>query len=110
VAADGSVADASATTNADLFHAALTSLGALGIITSLTLQVRALLPPVHAVCSNARQCEPWYRLRAQEQVVPTADLLQPGALLRIAASAQHPKVWVIPHTGQCTSSLRGLFV
>lgn len=41
--ADGTAHDCSPTSNPDLFHAALTSCGALGIISTLTFKVRCIL-------------------------------------------------------------------
>lgn len=79
VTADGQQHTASTSENPDLFHAARIGLGALGILTSVTLQ-----------------CEPAFSLHSLERPVAFADLLQ--NIHQYAQEADHCKVWWFPHT------------
>lgn len=77
--ADGQFRRASATENVDLFQAARVGLGALGILTKVTLQ-----------------CEPAFSLHSLERPVTFADLI--ANIHRYAQEADHCKVWWFPHT------------
>ena len=80
VTADGSVLHCSADENADVFDAARISVGALGVITSLTLQ-----------------CVPAFLLRAQEMPMPLAEVL--SGFDELADSNDHFEFYWFPHTG-----------
>ncbi|RUS20932.1 D-arabinono-1,4-lactone oxidase-domain-containing protein [Endogone sp. FLAS-F59071] len=67
------------TQNPDIFRAAQCSLGALGIITRMTLQ-----------------CEPSFRLEAIQEPVPLATTL--STMSAIIHSAEHVRLWWFPHT------------
>ncbi|KAJ1663919.1 D-arabinono-1,4-lactone oxidase [Coemansia sp. RSA 1813] len=71
--------ECSAETNSDLFDAARCGLGALGIITQVTIQ-----------------CEPAFLLHAVQE--PTSMDRVLDDFLPIAASAEHVRVWWFPHT------------
>jgi L-gulono-1,4-lactone dehydrogenase len=79
VTADGSVLSCSAEENPDVFAAARISVGALGVITSLTLQ-----------------CVPAFLLRAQEMPLPLADVL--GGFDEFADGNDHFEFYWFPHT------------
>jgi FAD-linked oxidoreductase len=79
VTADGSVLSCSAEENADVFNAARISVGALGVITSLTLQ-----------------CVPAYLLRAQEMPLPLPEVL--GGFDALADGNDHFEFYWFPHT------------
>ncbi|KAJ2383610.1 D-arabinono-1,4-lactone oxidase [Coemansia sp. RSA 2559] len=68
-----------AQTNSDLFDAARCGLGALGIITQITIQ-----------------CEPAFTLHAVQEPASMDRVLDD--LPAIAASAEHVRVWWFPHT------------
>ncbi|KAJ2760886.1 D-arabinono-1,4-lactone oxidase [Coemansia sp. BCRC 34490] len=67
------------TANADLFDAARCSLGALGIVTQVTLQ-----------------CEPAFTLHAVQEPAAMDHVLD--HFPSIATSAEHVRVWWFPHT------------
>jgi L-gulonolactone oxidase len=79
VTADGSVLSCSAEENPEVFAAARISVGALGVITSLTLQ-----------------CVPAFLLRAQEMPLPLAHVL--GGFDEFADSNDHFEFYWFPHT------------
>jgi L-gulono-1,4-lactone dehydrogenase len=79
VTADGSVLSCSAEENPDVFAAARISVGALGVITSLTLQ-----------------CVPAFLLRAQEMPLPLAEVL--GGFDEFADGNDHFEFYWFPHT------------
>lgn len=79
VTADGSVLQCSAEENADVFAAARVSVGALGVITSLTLQT-----------------VPAFLLRAQERPLPLADVLD--RFDEFADGNDHFDFYWFPHT------------
>jgi L-gulono-1,4-lactone dehydrogenase len=79
VTADGSVLSCSAEENPDVFAAARISVGALGVIASLTLQ-----------CVSA------FLLRAQEMPLPLAEVL--GGFDELADGNDHFEFYWFPHT------------
>ncbi|MEU0092295.1 D-arabinono-1,4-lactone oxidase [Kribbella sp. NPDC006257] len=79
VTADGSVLHCSAEENPDVFAAARISVGALGVITSLTLQT-----------------VPAFLLRAQEMPLPLGDVL--GGFDEFADGNDHFEFYWFPHT------------
>lgn len=79
VTADGSVLHCSADENADVFDAARISVGALGVITSLTLQ-----------------CVPAFLLRAQEMPLPLPEVLD--GFDELADGNDHFEFYWFPHT------------
>ncbi|MER7243604.1 D-arabinono-1,4-lactone oxidase [Kribbella sp. NPDC000426] len=79
VTADGSVLHCSAEENPDVFAAARVSVGALGVISSLTLQ-----------------CVPAFLLRAQEMPLPLADVLD--GFHEFADGNDHFEFYWFPHT------------
>src|SRR3954454_21570916 len=79
VTADGSVLSCSAEENPDVFAAARISVGALGVIASLTLQ-----------------CVPAFLLRAQEMPLPLAEVL--GGFDECADGNDHFEFYWFPHT------------
>jgi L-gulono-1,4-lactone dehydrogenase len=79
VTADGSVLSCSALENPDVFAAARISIGALGVITSLTLQ-----------------CVPAFLLRALEMPLPLADVL--AGFDGLADGNDHFEFYWFPHT------------
>ncbi|MFC0623032.1 D-arabinono-1,4-lactone oxidase [Kribbella deserti] len=79
VTATGEVVSCSATEDPDLFHAARISVGALGVLASLTLQ-----------------CVPAYLLRAQEGPMPLAAVLD--RFDELAEGNDHFEFYWFPHT------------
>lgn len=79
VTADGSVLNCSAEENADVFAAARVSVGALGVITGLTLQT-----------------VPAFLLRAQEMPLPLAEVLD--GFDSLADGNDHFEFYWFPHT------------
>jgi FAD-linked oxidoreductase len=79
VTADGSVLSCSAEENPEVFAAARISVGALGVITSLTLQ-----------------CVPAFLLRAQEMPLPLTEVL--GGFDEFADGNDHFEFYWFPHT------------
>jgi FAD-linked oxidoreductase len=79
VTADGSILHCSAEENADIFNAARISVGALGVITSLTLQ-----------------CVPAFLLRAQEMPLPLPEVLD--GFDELADGNDHFEFYWFPHT------------
>jgi L-gulono-1,4-lactone dehydrogenase len=79
VTADGSVLHCSAEENPDVFAAARVSVGALGVITSLTLQ-----------------CVPAFLLRAQEMPLPLGEVLD--GFDELADGNDHFEFYWFPHT------------
>jgi FAD-linked oxidoreductase len=79
VTADGSILHCSADENPDVFAAARVSVGALGVITSVTLQ-----------------CVPAFLLRAQEMPLPLDDVL--GGFDEFADGNDHFEFYWFPHT------------
>jgi L-gulonolactone oxidase len=79
VTADGSVLHCSAEENPDVFAAARVSVGALGVISSLTLQ-----------------CVPAFLLRAQEMPLPLAEVLD--GFHEFADGNDHFEFYWFPHT------------
>jgi len=79
VTADGSVLHCSAEENADVFNAARISVGALGVITSLTLQ-----------------CVPAFLLRAQEMPLPLSEVL--SGFDELADGNDHFEFYWFPYT------------
>jgi L-gulonolactone oxidase len=79
VTADGSVLHCSAEENPDVFNAARISVGALGVITSLTLQ-----------------CVPAFLLRAQERPLPLPEVLD--GFDELADGNDHFEFYWFPHT------------
>ena len=79
VTADGSVLSCSAEENPDVFAAARISVGALGVIASLTLQ-----------------CVPAFLLRAQEMPLPLAEVL--SGFDELADGNDHFEFYWFPHT------------
>ena len=79
VTGDGSVVTCSATERPDVFAAARVGLGALGIVTAVTLQ-----------------CEPAFELRASERPVTVDDVMRD--LDDLAARNEHVEFYWMPHT------------
>lgn len=79
VTADGSVLSCSATDHPDVFAAARVSVGALGVITAVTLQ-----------------CVPAFLLRAQELPLPLAEVLD--GFDELADGNDHFEFYWFPHT------------
>ncbi|MGY4773022.1 D-arabinono-1,4-lactone oxidase [Kribbella sp. CWNU-51] len=79
VTADGSVLHCSAEENPDVFAAARVSVGALGVISALTLQ-----------------CVPAFLLHAQEMPLPLGDVLD--GFDELADSNDHFEFYWFPHT------------
>lgn len=79
VTADGSVLSCSRDENPDVFDAARVSVGALGVLASLTLQ-----------------CVPAFLLRAQEGSVPLAEVLD--GFHELALGNDHFEFYWFPHT------------
>ncbi|MEU4195235.1 D-arabinono-1,4-lactone oxidase [Kribbella sp. NPDC026611] len=79
VTADGSALHCSADENPDVFAAARVSVGALGVISSLTLR-----------------CVPAFLLRAQEMPMPLADVLD--GFDELADGNDHFEFYWFPHT------------
>ncbi|KAG2183308.1 hypothetical protein INT43_006313 [Umbelopsis isabellina] len=72
----------STTSNSDVFEAARCSLGALGVITRMSLKV-----------------EPEFRLEAKQVPAKFEDVLQNWDT--VTNSAEHVRVWWFPHTQDC---------
>ncbi|MBC8363408.1 MAG: FAD-binding protein [Actinobacteria bacterium] len=81
VTGDGFVVACDAGQNADLLHVARVGLGALGIITEVTLQ-----------------CVPAFNLHAIEEVLPVEEVLD--RFDGIAESTDHTEFFWMPHTGR----------
>jgi FAD-linked oxidoreductase len=79
VTADGSILHCSAEENPDVFAAARVSVGALGVITALTLQ-----------------CVPAFLLRAQEMPLPLGEVL--AGFDELADGNDHFEFYWFPHT------------
>ncbi|KAG0042557.1 hypothetical protein BGZ83_000333 [Gryganskiella cystojenkinii] len=79
ITAQGEKIYCSKTENADIFNAAVCSLGSLGIITSMTLQ-----------------CERAFRLENKQEPAKLDDVLD--NLDSIIHSAEHVRLWWYPHT------------
>ena len=79
--ADGQIVDASPDENSDLFYAGKVHLGALGILTAVTL---------HAV--------PAFSLREESQLVSIDDVV--ATLPQIWRSAPYVKLWWLPHVSK----------
>ncbi|KAG0211726.1 hypothetical protein BGX28_007488 [Mortierella sp. GBA30] len=79
VTAGGETVYCSRTEKADIFNAAVCSLGALGIITRMTLQ-----------------CEPAFRLENKQEPAKLDEVL--NDLDNIIHSAEHVRLWWYPHT------------
>ena len=79
VLADGSVVTCSAEERSDLFAAARVSIGALGVITKVTLQ-----------------CVPLYALRAVDAPMPLDDVLE--SVDELVATNDHFEFFWFPHT------------
>lgn len=82
VAGDGSIVTATPEINPDIFAAARLGLGALGVITTITLQV-----------------EPLFTLTAEERPIHWDDVL--GQLDELAATHHHVEFYWFPHTDRC---------
>jgi FAD-linked oxidoreductase len=79
VTADGSILDCSESENPDVLDAARVGLGALGLVSTLTLQ-----------------CVPAFRLHAVEEPVPVDDVL--ADLDELVAANDHYEFYWVPHT------------
>jgi L-gulonolactone oxidase len=79
VAADGSVIDCSADHEPDVFESARVGLGALGVVSTVTLQ-----------------CEPAFRLHAVEEPMRVDDVL--GRLDELVEGNDHFEFFWVPHT------------
>ncbi|KAF9156754.1 hypothetical protein BG015_001618 [Linnemannia schmuckeri] len=79
ITATGETISCSKTEKADIFNAAVCSLGALGIITRMTLQ-----------------CESAFRLENKQEPAKLNDVL--NNLDNIIHSAEHVRLWWYPHT------------
>ncbi|KAK3831818.1 MAG: L-gulonolactone oxidase-like protein [Linnemannia elongata] len=79
ITATGETISCSKTEKADIFNAAVCSLGALGIITRMTLQ-----------------CERAFRLENKQEPAKLSDVL--SNLDNIIHSAEHVRLWWYPHT------------
>ncbi|KAI9365256.1 D-arabinono-1,4-lactone oxidase-domain-containing protein [Pilaira anomala] len=82
ITADGSILYCSPKENQEVFEAARCSLGALGIITRMTLQA-----------------EPDFRLEAIQKPYKFSDVLNDWDA--VIHSAEHARVWWYPHTDDC---------
>ncbi|SAM02442.1 hypothetical protein [Absidia glauca] len=82
ITANGQVVRCSSTENPELFTAAKCSLGALGIVTQVTLQA-----------------EPAFKLEAIQQPYKFPDILNNWD--ETIHSAEHVRVWWYPHTDDC---------
>lgn len=83
VGGTGEVVRCSATEEPEIFHAARVGLGALGVVTRVTLQ-----------------CEPLFKLRAVEEPVPWDELLRDWN--GIVETNEHVDCYWFPHTDTCT--------
>lgn len=81
VTADGSVRSVSAQESPALFDAARVGLGALGVITAVTLR-----------------CEPSFRVAVEARPLPVSEAVAQAA--ELAHAAEYSKVWWLPHTDQ----------
>jgi len=79
VTADGSVLECSESENNDVFDAARVGLGALGLVSTVTLQ-----------------CVPAFRLHAVEEPVPVEDVL--ADLDELVSTNDHYEFYWVPHT------------
>ncbi len=79
VKASGEAVDLSPEHNRDTFEAAVVGLGALGVVTEITLQ-----------------CEPAFRLVQEARALPWEDAL--AALPDALHQHEHVKLWWLPHT------------
>jgi L-gulono-1,4-lactone dehydrogenase len=79
VTADGSVLECSESENADVLDAARVGLGALGLVSTVTLQ-----------------CVPAFRLHAVEEPVPVDDVL--ADLDELVSTNDHYEFYWVPHT------------
>ena len=79
VTADGSVLECSESENADVLDAARVGLGALGLVSTVTLQ-----------------CVPAFRLHAVEEPMPVEDVL--ADLDELVATNDHYEFYWVPHT------------
>lgn len=79
ITADGSVLECSSSENADAFDAARVGLGALGLVSTVTLQ-----------------CVPAFRLHAIEEPVPVDEVL--ANLDDLVADNDHYEFYWVPHT------------
>ncbi|KAF7724003.1 hypothetical protein EC973_001463 [Apophysomyces ossiformis] len=82
ITADGELLHCSRTELPEVFDAARCSLGALGIVTRVTLQV-----------------EPAFRLEATQKPYRMTDIL--ASWDAVIHSAEHARVWWFPHTDDC---------
>ncbi len=81
VTGDGSIVGCDGGQNADLLHVARVGLGALGIVTEVTLK-----------------CVPAFNLHAIEEVLPIDEVLD--GFDEIAGSTDHAEFFWMPHTGR----------
>jgi L-gulonolactone oxidase len=79
VTADGSILECTESENADVLDAARVGLGALGLVSTVTLQ-----------------CVPAFRLHAVEEPVPVDDVL--ADLDELVAANDHYEFYWVPHT------------
>lgn len=84
VTADGSVISASPEENAEVFHTARLGLGALGVLSTLTLQT-----------------VPAFVLQAQETPASFHELVDDGAFDRYVEENEHCEFYWFPHTDSC---------
>ncbi|UNO39544.1 FAD-binding protein [Streptomyces sp. MST-110588] len=84
VTADGSVLTCSAEENPEVFAAARVGLGALGVITAITLAV-----------------EPEFLLTAREEPMPFEQVTE--EFDQLVAENEHFEFYWFPHTGSCTT-------
>ncbi|OAD74131.1 hypothetical protein PHYBLDRAFT_177426 [Phycomyces blakesleeanus NRRL 1555(-)] len=82
VTADGQVVYCSSSVQPDIFNAARCNLGALGVVTKVTLQA-----------------EPDFRLEAIQRPYKFPDVLADWT--NVIHSAEHVRVWWYPHTDDC---------
>lgn len=82
ITADGDILYCSPTENKDVFEAARCSLGALGVITRMTLQA-----------------EPDFKLEAIQKPYKFSDILNDWD--NVIHSSEHTRVWWYPHTDDC---------
>jgi len=78
----GEVIECSATQNADIFKAALCHVGALGVVSEMTIK-----------------CEPAFKLRSSQRPVPLEDVL--SNIDERVGTAEHYRFWWFPHTDMC---------
>jgi len=82
ILAGGSEVRCSRQENSDIFLAALCSLGALGVISTITFQ-----------------CEHTFQLDAVQYPLPIDTVL--SDINKIISSAEHVRIWWFPHTDKC---------